>query len=57
MFKSARLKLTLWYFLTIFFVLLLFSALIYRVGSILLFENLNRMHLHFKRKILGCDAT
>jgi hypothetical protein len=53
MFKSARLKLTLWYFLTIFFVLLLFSALIYRVGSILLFENLNRMHLHFKTQNLG----
>lgn len=48
MFKSARLKLTLWYFLTISFVLLLFSALIYQAGSMLLFENLSRLHFRFK---------
>ena len=53
MFKSARLKLTLWYFLTISFVLLLFSALIYRAGSMLLFENLSRFHFRFKEQELS----
>jgi len=50
MFKSARLKLTLWYFLTISFVLLLFSALVYQAGSMLLFENLNRAHFRLKEQ-------
>lgn len=53
MFKSARLKLTLWYFLTISFVLLLFSALIYQAGSMLLFENLSRFHFRFKMQELN----
>ncbi|AKM81317.1 MAG: Histidine kinase [Candidatus Pacebacteria bacterium GW2011_GWF2_38_9] len=51
MFKSARLKLTLWYFLTISFVLLLFSTLIYRTGSILLAENLSRLHLRLNTQM------
>jgi len=53
MFKSARLKLTLWYFLTISFVLLLFSTLIYRAGSILLTENLSRLHLRLNAQELN----
>lgn len=53
MFKSARFKLTLWYFLTISFILLLFSALIYSVGSALLFENLNRIQFRFKAQELN----
>lgn len=53
MFKSARFKLTLWYFLTISFILLLFSALIYRAGSILLFENLNRFQLRLRAQELN----
>ncbi|MBU1033667.1 HAMP domain-containing histidine kinase [Patescibacteria group bacterium] len=53
MFKSARLKLTLWYFLTISFVLLLFSALIYRAGSILLTENLSRLYLRLNAQELN----
>lgn len=53
MFKSARFKLTLWYFLTISFVLLLFSTLIYQAGSMLLFENLSRFHFRFKSQELN----
>lgn len=53
MFKSARFKLTLWYFLTISFILLLFSALIYRAGSVLLFENLNRFQLRLRAQELN----
>jgi len=53
MFKSARLKLTLWYFLIISFILLLFSVLIYQVGSKLLFENLSRLQFRFKAEELN----
>lgn len=53
MFKSARIRLTLWYFLTISFILLLFSALIYRAGSALLFENLSRMQFRLKAQELN----
>ncbi len=56
MFKSARFKLTLWYFLTISFILLLFSALIYRAGSALLFENLSRLHLRLRSIELNANS-
>ncbi len=55
MFKSARLKLTLWYSLTISFILLLFTALIYRAGSVLLFENLNRFQLRLRAQELNIN--
>lgn len=55
MFKSARFKLTLWYFLTISFILLLFSALIYRAGSVLLFENLNRFQIRLRAQELNIN--
>lgn len=53
MFKSARFKLTLWYFLTISFILLLFSSLIYRAGSALLFENISRFQFRLKAQELN----
>ncbi len=56
MFRSARLKLTLWYFLTISFVLLLFSALIYQAGSMLLFENLSRLYLRLQALELNVSS-
>lgn len=55
MFKSARLKLTLWYFVTIFFVLAVFSILIYQAGSMLLFENISRIHLRLRAQEAGID--
>lgn len=55
MFKSARFKLTFWYFLVISFVLLLFSALVYRAGSIVLFENLSRFHMRLKSQELNVE--
>jgi signal transduction histidine kinase len=53
MFESARIRLTLWYFLTISFILLLFSALIFRISSVLLFENISRFHIRLQAEQLG----